>query len=255
MRHRRDWYVSVVLFASTVLTLHFVGMSSVTVVLDARGLASANALSRHSLEVGTTAAALSVIMITLFGASIDKRLSRRLVVEVARFRTLADSAFEGLIISRNGQVIDSNVAARQLLMMESGDTVRLATLFPDGQAPAADTEHLETEMLRRDGVRVPVEVHRRPILASDDSAAELLAIRDLTAKFEAERELQAALQDVSRLRDLIPMCAWCKKVRNDSGFWRSVDDYLSKVTGQDITHGVCPECFDKMMKGIANRPA
>lgn len=203
MRSRHDWRSAVALFASTVLVLHFLGMEAVTVVLG--GATPAAGLSRPALVSGATMAALSVALITLFGASLDKRLALRVALEAARFRALADGAVEALIIHRDGQVLDSNVAARRLLGLESDAAVPLDTLFPPAGLPTADEQELD--MLRRDGTRVPVEIHRRPILAADASAAELLAIRDLTAKKAADRRLAAALEDVDRLQDLIPMCA------------------------------------------------
>ncbi|MGE0858093.1 MAG: MHYT domain-containing protein [Gammaproteobacteria bacterium] len=243
IRGWRDWGVAVLLFALTVLVLHFLGMSAVTVTLG--GPPPTPGLSRDALVTGATAAALSVALITLFGASFDKRLALRVALEAARFRALADAAVEALIIHRDGVVLDSNVAARRLLGLAGDTPIALASLFPPGGLPTADDQELD--MLRRDGARVPVEIHRRPILAADASAAELLAIRDLSAKKAAERRLAAALEDVGRLRDLIPMCAWCKKVRTDAGFWSSVEEHLTRVTGHDITHGVCPECHARVL--------
>lgn len=71
-------------------------------------------------------------------------------------------------------------------------------------------------------------------------------------RIEAERErliteLQAALAEVKTLSGLLPICGWCKKIRDDSGYWNSVEGYLKKSTGVDITHGICPECQAKMM--------
>lgn len=241
---RRDWGIAVLLFALTVLVLHFLGMHAVTVALG--GPPPTPGLSRDALVTGTTAAALSIALITLFGASFDKRLAEHVALEAARFRALADAAVEGLIIHRDGQVLDSNVAARRLLGLEGDAPIALSTLFPPAGLPTADDQELD--MLRRDGTRVPVEIHRRPIRAADGSDAELLAIRDLSAKKAAERRLAEALEDVGRLRQLIPMCAWCKKVRSDAGFWRSVEEHLTRVTGHDITHGVCPECYARVLE-------
>ncbi len=40
-----------------------------------------------------------------------------------------------------------------------------------------------------------------------------------------------------------PMCASCKKIRNDQGYWQQVDHYISEYAGVDITHGICPDCL------------
>lgn len=79
-------------------------------------------------------------------------------------------------------------------------------------------------------------------------------VRDITeikeASAERERlitELQAALIEVKTLSGLLPVCGWCKKIRDDSGYWNSVEGYLKKSSGVDITHGICPDCSAKVM--------
>src|SRR5215831_4466003 len=54
------------------------------------------------------------------------------------------------------------------------------------------------------------------------------------------RELQAALAHVRTLRGLIPICAWCKRIRNDSGYWEQLELYLKNHSEADFTHGMCP---------------
>ena len=68
------------------------------------------------------------------------------------------------------------------------------------------------------------------------------------AEVERERligELQATLAHVRTLRGLIPICAWCKKIRNDQGYWEQLEKYLRSHSEADFTHGMCPECARK----------
>jgi hypothetical protein len=61
-----------------------------------------------------------------------------------------------------------------------------------------------------------------------------------------------ALEDVSemtKLRDIVPICAKCKKVRNDKHYWQSVEEYFSNSVGVDFTHGLCPKCLSEVMPG------
>ncbi len=60
------------------------------------------------------------------------------------------------------------------------------------------------------------------------------------------RELQQALATVRTLEGLLPMCAWCKRVRTDEGYWKAVDTYFREHLDVDVTHGICPECFKKV---------
>lgn len=59
------------------------------------------------------------------------------------------------------------------------------------------------------------------------------------------RELQDALAQIHQLQDLLPICSYCKKIRDDGNYWRQVEGYLSAHTGVQFSHGICPECFTK----------
>jgi PAS domain S-box-containing protein len=69
-------------------------------------------------------------------------------------------------------------------------------------------------------------------------------------RIETDREalvaqLQQALADVKTLRGLVPICAWCRKVRNDQGYWGVIEEFLRDHSEAEISHGVCPECLEK----------
>jgi len=61
-----------------------------------------------------------------------------------------------------------------------------------------------------------------------------------------ERELREALEQARHTRDvlegLLPICASCKSIRDDAGYWQKVEDYLMERTERDVTHGICPDC-------------
>lgn len=63
-------------------------------------------------------------------------------------------------------------------------------------------------------------------------------------------ELQRALKEVKVLRGLIPICASCKKIRNDGGFWQQLEDYLSEHSGVEFSHGLCQPCIKKLYPGV-----
>ena len=71
------------------------------------------------------------------------------------------------------------------------------------------------------------------------------------AKMEAERReltaaLKQALSEVKTLRGLIPICAACKKIRDDDGYWASVEMFIENRTLAEFTHGICPDCVHKL---------
>lgn len=56
-------------------------------------------------------------------------------------------------------------------------------------------------------------------------------------------KLQDAMSHIKTLSGLLPMCAWCKKIRNDKGYWEQLDVYIREHSEADFTHGICPECM------------
>ena len=60
------------------------------------------------------------------------------------------------------------------------------------------------------------------------------------------RQLADALERTRLLDPLVPVCAWCNRVRDDEDFWSSVADYLREHAGVATTHGLCPDCYDRM---------
>lgn len=75
--------------------------------------------------------------------------------------------------------------------------------------------------------------------------------RDITERKQAEeqreqlvRELQKALADVMELQSILPICMYCKKVRDDQNYWQAVEVYISNHTRTQFSHGICPSCMD-----------
>jgi hypothetical protein len=63
-------------------------------------------------------------------------------------------------------------------------------------------------------------------------------------------ELQQTLEEVHRLRGLLPMCAWCSKIRNETGDWKDLATYVTDHTTARVTHGICPECARTHFDGV-----
>jgi len=92
--------------------------------------------------------------------------------------------------------------------------------------------------------------------------ANYIAGREMARRKTAEarrgeliEELQTALSEVRTLSGLIPICAWCKSVRNDKGYWSTVEQYVKAHTDADFSHGMCPNCQEKFKKDILARQA
>jgi GAF domain-containing protein len=87
-----------------------------------------------------------------------------------------------------------------------------------------------------------IDAHQRNCL----EALSRQVIEQLELRRTAD-ELAAALEDVKTLRELLPLCAWCREVRDDDGYWSTLEHYLVRHHGADVSHGICPACYQKML--------
>ena len=71
--------------------------------------------------------------------------------------------------------------------------------------------------------------------------------RTLAAKVA---DLEQALTDVRKLKELLPICMYCKSIRDDKDYWHHIEEYIHSETGTDFTHGICPKCMAKMQKQL-----
>jgi hypothetical protein len=81
-----------------------------------------------------------------------------------------------------------------------------------------------------------------------------LVTGSLKQAFLRERVLREdrdrALRNVRELEGLLPVCAWCKKIRDDDGYWQELEAYLGPRTKADFTHGICPDCAKELEAGF-----
>ena len=69
-------------------------------------------------------------------------------------------------------------------------------------------------------------------------------------KSEAIKELHKALEEVKTLSGFLPICASCKKIRDDKGYWNQIEAYISEHSEAEFSHGICPECAQKLYPDI-----
>ena len=88
--------------------------------------------------------------------------------------------------------------------------------------------------------------------ATPDHSQQLIysVARDITTQKEAEaererlvNELRSALAEIKVLQDILPICSYCRKIRDDEDYWHTVEGYISHHTNTRFSHGVCPECM------------
>jgi len=89
------------------------------------------------------------------------------------------------------------------------------------------------------------------------SGKQLIIYEDITDRKRAEealeeerKRLQQALDEVKTLRGIIPICSYCKKIRDDTGYWNQVEQYIGDHTDAEFSHGICPSCYERVMKEL-----
>jgi PAS domain S-box-containing protein len=115
-------------------------------------------------------------------------------------------------------------------------------------------DRYETVRMRKDGSVMDVSLALSPIRDASGKVVGVSAIeRDITARKREEEErlklideLTMALASIRTLRGLLPICASCKKIRDDHGYWQKVELYISDHTGAEFTHGICPDCMKRL---------
>jgi K+-sensing histidine kinase KdpD len=77
--------------------------------------------------------------------------------------------------------------------------------------------------------------------------------QDLDRQRKLNHELESALGKVQRLEGLLPICAGCKCIRNDKGYWQEIEGYLTEHSDAHFSHGICPECAKKLYPEYAEK--
>ena len=93
---------------------------------------------------------------------------------------------------------------------------------------------------------------KRPLFA----AAMMVHLHKMVAARESARllaELRQAMAEIKTLQGLIPICAWCHRVRNDGGLWQQIENYVQTHTDASFSHGICPDCDTHMQDEIVHR--
>jgi PAS domain S-box-containing protein len=195
-----------------------------------------------------------------------RRTYRELEISRARYMDLFDFApIAYLTLGEGERIVEANLTASILLGVPRADLVnRPFTRFIHGETETetfrqgrrtffdtGESWHIELRLLREN---VPFWASLRAVAARDHDGSSLcrLVVMDISdrKRDSQERELliselRAALEHVKQLSGLLPICAWCKKVRDDQGYWNAIESYISDHSEAQFTHSVCPDCRDR----------
>jgi PAS domain S-box-containing protein len=174
----------------------------------------------------------------------------------------SDDAIYGMKL--DGTVVSWNRSAERIYGFRAGEIIgrNVSILYPDERLDELiDTMervkrgdhvgHSETTRVRKGGRQVPMAVTISPMKNGDNKISGASVIgQDITSRRRDElerikliQELTDALGRAKTLAGLLPICACCKRIRDDQGYWQQVELYISEHSDAVFSHGICPECL------------
>jgi PAS domain S-box-containing protein len=200
-------------------------------------------------------------------AAIKARQIQDAVCEVEdKFRIIADSTPIAVMLYQDDHWIYANRAAetitgysaKELCSMNFWDFVHpdhKALVRERGQKRQRGEETInryEFKIITKNGTEKWVDLAGASMLIGIQPAG-VVSVADITGHKRAEEEreklilgLKEAFSKVKALSGLLPICASCKKIRNDKGYWEQVEVYIRDRSEAEFTHGFCPECAERL---------
>ncbi|MGH2610687.1 MAG: hypothetical protein ACRDHF_16515 [Tepidiformaceae bacterium] len=105
-------------------------------------------------------------------------------------------------------------------------------------------ELMEARARRFDGSEFPAEFQASYVLNEEERPIAIrLLFRDVTERKAREEDRAERLRQLERL---LPICAWCNRIREEGGQWQQLETYIHEHAGYDFTHSICPDCETRM---------
>ncbi len=198
---------------------------------------------------------------------INRLLMRDMEQAEQQFRKAFQSSPYAILLTRlsDGMIRAVNEGYSNLTGYTDEQSVDVTTLDLSLYLDPEDRHKLITEIATRGSVRyremqfqvrdgrIVTVLYSGDLIDIDGEPHILSSLDDITARKQAEREreqliceLQSALQRVRQLSGLLPICACCKRIRDDQGYWNQIEVYISEHSDADFSHGLCPECTARL---------
>jgi DNA-binding response OmpR family regulator len=181
------------------------------------------------------------------------------VAAMAVSRTMSNWGFETAVVH------DGLAAWTYLTSSDSASLAIVDWEMPGLEGPELcrrvrlDTERAHLYLILLTARNTPTDLIAGLEAGADDYLIKPVDLNELKARVQvgvrvvslqarlAEKvtELQATLDNVRRLRGLLPICAYCKRIRDDRNYWQRVEVYVSEHTDATFTHGICPSCLEE----------
>jgi PAS domain S-box-containing protein len=192
----------------------------------------------------------------------------------ARYFDLYDMAPAGyLTVSDKGLIMEANLAAARFFGREKSELFKQPLtrfIFPEDQdiyyrhrkelVATRLPQECDLRMLRKNGQLLWVNLVDTIFDADDKEPVSRVLLTDITERKQLEHEkerliaeLQKAISEIKTIKGYIPICATCKKIKNDRGSWEALEKYFMDNADMLFTHGMCDECANRYLADIHDK--
>jgi PAS domain S-box-containing protein len=196
-----------------------------------------------------------------------KRIEEALRESEERYRTAIEYSNDGMAIVRGDLHVFVNQKFVEMFGYDKSEEILgkpLSMFVHPGDLKRVEafrelaSSKYECRVIRKDGKQVDVEVSLTKTVYRGETVS-LAYFRDITERKRTEEEreklihqLQDALANIKTLRGLLPICASCKKVRDDKGYWNQIESFVRDHSEAEFSHGICPDCMNKLYPDFAD---
>ncbi|MBL8112296.1 MAG: hypothetical protein JNK60_05390 [Acidobacteria bacterium] len=190
-------------------------------------------LGPYTAMAPSTALSFFVLSLAILAASPDRGLARFAISETAAgvvVRRLLPTIPAVLflvgwvcVLGQRAGLYDPSFALALVVVLSVG----VSLLAVSSTAASLHTADLERQRAEQEVLALNADLERR--------------VKERT------RELEGSLAQVNHLSGLLPICAWCRKVRDDHDYWQTVEQYVTSRTEARFSHGICPSCHDRIL--------
>ena len=218
----------------------------------------------------------STIEMALYRHRMDNQLRQtntflRSIIESSSSISITSTDAEGMVLYWNsgaerlfGYSAEEIVSRKNIDILYPRDEPETATAvreMKDWVFGRKKPVHREIKEVTKDGRKVWISITASPRFDDLRNVIGALGIgEDITERKQAEedrgrliKDLQEALANVKTLSGLLPICASCKKIRDDKGYWNQIEAYVQQHSDASFSHGICPECMEKYYGDILRK--
>jgi len=242
-----------------------IGQTIETINLKSDGTEFYSEISTFEWREGDRAFFGAIIRDSSERISIEKKTREAKDFLENMFNTVED----GIVVTdKEGFILQINPAFADMLGYTKQEIIgrHTGTFNPSRYEPDTIPTHIqrvfldgyirnyETKRTRKDGTLIDVELNISILKDSEGNLKGMVAsVRDITERKLAEQkrekligELREALSKVKTLSGLLPICASCKRIRDDQGYWNQIEAYIRDRSDAEFSHGICPECYRRL---------